>query len=116
MTIDERLEKLTERHEALAQAMELNASLQRDHDQRVGQAIDALSQAIGTLNQGVETLRQGVETLRKASKPSVEGVETLASLHADNERRMGGMMDAITRLSNIVADHDIRLEGLEGRP
>ena len=102
MTIDERLEKLTERHEALAQAMELNASLQRDHDQRVGQAIDALSQAIGTLNQGVETLRQGVETL--------------ASLHADNERRMGGMMDAITRLSNIVADHDIRLEGLEGRP
>jgi iron-sulfur cluster repair protein YtfE (RIC family) len=87
MTIDERLEKLTERHEALAQAMELNASLQRDHDQRMRQAIEALSQ----------------------------GVEALASLHADNERRMGGMMDAITRLGNIVADHDIRLDNLERR-
>jgi ABC-type transporter Mla subunit MlaD len=88
MTIDERLDKLTERHEALAQSLELNASLQRDHDQRVGQAIEALNHAI----------------------------ETLASLHADNERRMGGMMDAVTRLSNIVADHDIRLDSLEGRP
>jgi hypothetical protein len=26
-----------------------------------------------------------------------------------------GMMDAITRLSHIVADHDIRLDNLEGR-
>jgi hypothetical protein len=67
--------------------MELNASLQRDHDQRMRQAIESLSQ----------------------------GVEALASLHADNERRMGGMMDAITRLGNIVADHDIRLDNLERR-
>jgi hypothetical protein len=87
MTIDERIEKLTERHEALAQAMELNASLQRDHDQRTRQAIEALNQA----------------------------VETLAGLHADNERRMGGMMEAMTRLGNIVADHDIRLDNLERR-
>jgi hypothetical protein len=49
MTIDERLDKLTERHEALAQSLELNASLQRDHDQRVGQAIEALNHAIETL-------------------------------------------------------------------
>ena len=45
MTIDERIEKLTERHEALAQAMELNASLQRDHDQRTGQAIEEIGRA-----------------------------------------------------------------------
>jgi uncharacterized protein YjgD (DUF1641 family) len=91
MTIDERLEKLAERHEALAQAMELNASLQRDHDQRIRQAIEAL-----------------------------------ASLQSEHERRtdramekliasQSGMMDAITRLANIVADHDIRLDNLEGR-
>jgi DNA anti-recombination protein RmuC len=108
MTIDERLEKLTERHEALAQAMELNASLQRDHDQRTGRAIEALNQAVGTINQAVGTLNQAVGALN-------QGVETLASLHADNERRMGGMMEAITRLGNIVADHDIRLDNLEGR-
>src|ERR1017187_338609 len=101
MTIDERIEKLTERHEALAQAMELNASLQRDHDQRTGRAIEALTQAVGTINQAAGTLNQAVGAL--------------ASLQADNERRMGGMMEAITRLGNIVADHDIRLDNLEGR-
>jgi hypothetical protein len=94
MTIDERLEKLTERHEALAQAMELNASLQRDHDQRMRQAIDALA--------GLQA-----ENERR--------IDTLVTLHAATERHMVGMMDAITRLSNIVADHDIRLDGIEGR-
>ena len=53
-------------------------------------------------------MRQAIESLS-------QGVEALASLHADNERRMGGMMDAITRLGNIVADHDIRLDNLERR-
>jgi hypothetical protein len=58
MNIDERLK-------ALAQSLELNASLQRDHDQRMRQAI-----------------------------------ETLTSLHADNERRLGRMMAATTRIGN----------------
>ena len=43
MTIDERLEKLTERHEALAQSLEINAGLQRDHEQRMRQAIETLT-------------------------------------------------------------------------
>jgi hypothetical protein len=94
MTIDERLEKLTERHEALAQAMELNASLQRDHDQR---------------------MRQAIEALASLQAENERRIDILASLHADNERRMGGMMDAITRLGNVVADHDVRLDNLEGR-
>jgi len=101
MTIDERLEKLTERHEALAQAMELNASLQRDHDQRMGQAIEALS--------------QGIETLANVQANNERRIDKLVNLHAENERHMVGMMDAITRLSNIVADHDIRLDNLESR-
>jgi hypothetical protein len=53
--------------------------------------------------------------MRQAIEALSQGVEALASLHADNERRMGGMMDAITRLGNIVADHDIRLDNLERR-
>ena len=87
MNIDERLEKLAERHEALAQSLELNASLQRDHDQRMGQGIQRMGQAI----------------------------EALTSLHADTESRMGSMMEAITRLSHVVVDHDFRLDSLEGR-
>lgn len=88
MNIDERLDKLTERHEALAQSLELNASLQRDHDQRMGQGIQRMGQAI----------------------------EALTSLHADTERHMGNMMEAITRLSPVVVDHDVRLNHLEGHP
>jgi hypothetical protein len=34
VTIDERLEKLTERHEALSQTVELIANVQRENEQR----------------------------------------------------------------------------------
>ena len=37
MTIDERLDRLTERHEALAQTMELIAAAQMKSDERFGQ-------------------------------------------------------------------------------
>ena len=91
MTIDERLEKLTERHEALAQAMELNASLQRDHDQRTRQAIEAL----------VSLQRDHEQRMSRAMEKLIDS--------------QSGMMDAIKQLSNIVADQDIRLDNLEGR-
>ncbi len=37
MNIDERLEKLTERHEALTQTVELIAAMQKDNDQHAAQ-------------------------------------------------------------------------------
>jgi archaellum component FlaC len=44
MTIDERIERLTERHEALAQSVELlTHSLQR-HDDQIGKIISAIGQ------------------------------------------------------------------------
>jgi hypothetical protein len=36
MTIDERLEKLTERHEALSQTVEILATMQRENEKRFG--------------------------------------------------------------------------------
>lgn len=36
MTIDERLEKLTERHEAMAQSMEVLQGMQMDNERRFG--------------------------------------------------------------------------------
>jgi len=36
MTIDERLERLTERHEALTQSVELMAAENRERDRRMG--------------------------------------------------------------------------------
>ena len=48
-----------------------------------------------------------------------QSVELLAAMHRDNERnmteRMAQMMDAITRLANIAAIHDQRLDDLENR-
>jgi len=51
VTIDERLEKLTERHEALAQTVEIIAGMQKDNerrfaetDRRIGQVLEAITQ------------------------------------------------------------------------
>ena len=48
MTIDERLEKLTERHEALTQTVEIMAAMQKENDrrfaERMGQVLEAITQ------------------------------------------------------------------------
>ena len=50
MTIDERLEKLTERHEALSQTVELMAAEQREavrrNEERFGQLASAMTQLV----------------------------------------------------------------------
>jgi hypothetical protein len=43
MTIDERLDRLTERHEALTRTMELIAAAQIKNDERFGQLTDAMN-------------------------------------------------------------------------
>lgn len=42
MTIDERLNKLAERHEALTQTVELLISMHQQNERRMGQALDAI--------------------------------------------------------------------------
>jgi hypothetical protein len=39
----------------------------------------------------------------------------LMQMHLDNEKRMAQMMDAITRLANVVISHDQRLDDIDGR-
>ena len=43
MTIDERLEKLTERHEALTQAVDLLADMYQENERRLAQVLDAIN-------------------------------------------------------------------------
>jgi hypothetical protein len=43
MTIDERLEKLTERHEALTQAVDLLAAMYQQNERRLAQVLDAIN-------------------------------------------------------------------------
>lgn len=46
MTIDERLDKLTERHEALTQTVELIAAENRQRDRRLGEIMEGLARLL----------------------------------------------------------------------
>ena len=69
MTIDERLDRLTERHEALAQTMELIAAAQIKNDERFGQvarnfeivldSIKRLERIAAAHEQRIEDLEEG---------------------------------------------------------
>jgi archaellum component FlaC len=64
MTIDERLEKLTERHEALTQTVELMAAENRAgfaRLERVEQAFQRVEQILGRMAQSMDTLSRVVE-------------------------------------------------------
>jgi hypothetical protein len=43
MTLDERLERLTERHEALTQSVELMAIENRERDRRLGEIMEGIA-------------------------------------------------------------------------
>lgn len=43
MTIDDRLEKLAERHEALTQAVDLLAAMLQENERRMAQVLDAIN-------------------------------------------------------------------------
>ncbi|HEY1341085.1 MAG TPA: hypothetical protein VGF59_26420 [Bryobacteraceae bacterium] len=59
MTIDERLEKLAERHEALTQTVELLVGMQRQNEERFGQVMEAINR----LTHIVEIHEQRLEDL-----------------------------------------------------
>ena len=56
MTIDQRLEKLTERHEALTQTVELIAAENRDHDKRVGARMEKFNNQMDQVMEGLARL------------------------------------------------------------
>jgi hypothetical protein len=49
MTIDERLEKLTERHEALTQTVEIVAGMQRENERQIGDLTNRLGQVVDAI-------------------------------------------------------------------
>jgi hypothetical protein len=46
MTIDERLEKLTERHEALTQSVEVTVAENRERDRRMVEIMEAIARLV----------------------------------------------------------------------
>lgn len=49
MTIDERLEKLTERHEALTQTVEIISAMQKENERRFAETDRRLIQVLETI-------------------------------------------------------------------
>jgi hypothetical protein len=64
MTIDERLEKLTERHEALAQSVELLVVHGHETDRR----LDTVAEGIAKLTERHEALAQSVESVAQEAE------------------------------------------------
>ena len=96
MTIDERLDRLTERHEVLTQSVELMAAEGREIDRRLDR-----------LTERHEALAQTVEILAADNRE-------MAAENRERDRRMGEVMEGIARLLHIAEIHEHRIERLEG--
>jgi uncharacterized protein YlxW (UPF0749 family) len=100
MTIDERLERLTERHEALAQALELMQRIWQDQSAEDRIALRELRAAV----QGLQTTVQGMQTTVQSMQTTVQGMQTAVQQDAEN----------IRALAHIAEIHERRLSRLEG--
>ena len=63
MTIDERLEKLTERHEALTQTVELMAAENQAGFARIEKIVGQMARSVNTLARVVELHEHRIDTL-----------------------------------------------------
>ncbi|MDZ4801461.1 MAG: hypothetical protein SGI92_25160 [Bryobacteraceae bacterium] len=64
MTVDERLDRLTERHEALTQTVEIIAGMQRENEKMIGQLgqfIDSLARIAQAHERRIDHLEEGNE-------------------------------------------------------
>jgi len=58
MSIEERFEKLTERHEALTQTVEIMTAMQHENEQRMAQMMDVINRLANIVEAHEERLDQ----------------------------------------------------------
>jgi len=81
MTIDERLERITERHEALAQALELTAAMQQAAEKRLEETEKLQEERDVQYNERFNRILDIVET-------QAANIDKLASIVRDHEHRI----------------------------
>jgi methyl-accepting chemotaxis protein len=107
MTPEEKLDRLTERTDALAQSVELLASMHRDNETRmdavmaeirthIGRMTDAMTQITDAMTHMIDTITHTTDTMTRMT------------------RSMANMADSIGRLANIAGALDQRISDLEG--
>lgn len=97
MTIDERLDRLTERHEALSRTVEIIAAMHRENEARFAAFAERLTQRHDQLAERHAALAESVELV-----------------HRQTETHLVQLMDAMTRLVGVVGNHEHRIPDLEG--
>ena len=56
-----------------------------------------------------------IVTIDERLQALTQSMELLSTMHRDNEKRMGQMMDAVGRLARVVDLHQDRLDEHDGR-
>lgn len=106
MNIDERLEKLAERHEALTRDLEITAAMQRTSTERD----EAFTHRLEAFTQRDEAFTQRQEALARRHEALAQTVELM---QRDFHERFGQVthtfeiaLDSIKRLENIALAHE----------
>ncbi len=101
MTTDERLDRLTERHGALAESLQL---LTAD--------VQGLVTKHGALAESLQLLTVEVQSLAQSVKETAKQHDRILTEH---DRILRGHADLIGDLARIAAGHEQRVQPLEGR-
>ena len=87
LTIDERLQHLTERHQALTQTVELLASMHQDTERQIQKLVEQ-GERHGEQLRKLTDLQESTHVLLANV---VESVQTLADIAQNREHRLGGL-------------------------
>ena len=104
MTIDERLERLTGRHEALSQTVEILAAMHRETEQQIAES-------------GRRTDERFAEMAKRhdeMAKRHDEMAKETAARFAETAARFAETLVFINRLAHVAEAHETRLDDLEG--
>ena len=96
MTTDERLDRLTERHGALAESLQLLTA----DVQGLAKKHEALAESLQLLTADVQILAHSTKELSESGK--------------EHDRILRGLADLIGDLVRIAAGHERRLDRVEG--
>src|SRR5438874_2055635 len=130
MTIDERLEKLRGRTEALFQALELMQHMQQENEARWQNASTMIANAVQHNTENIDRLAAAVQQntdnigrMAVAAQQNTDNIGRMAVAVQQNTDNIGRMAVAVQQdaenirgLARIAEIHEHRLSRLEGEP
>jgi prephenate dehydrogenase len=81
VNIDQRLEALTARHEALSQSLELLAAMQQDNEKRWERRLEAYDQRLEKITTAIQQDAENIRALARVAELHHQRLERLEDLH-----------------------------------